>query len=107
MSNNVGQIRGKQMKIDKQAFLEKSIQIINTKKIITQDVKNQLIHLDYKEVVIGFKDEHQISSREVKLDFHGYDIAIGISCRPISYASGRQYRALAIKFIKRKTKKIL
>lgn len=100
-------MKGEAMKIDKQAFLEKSIEIINTKKIITQDVKNRLIQMGYKEVVIGCKNEHEISSKEVKLDFHGYDIAIGISCRPISYASGRQYRALAITFKKRKTKKIL
>lgn len=71
------------MKIDKQALLEKSRQIIDTKKIITQDVRSQLIHMGYKEVVIGCKGEHEISSKEVKLDFHGYDIAIGISCRPI------------------------
>lgn len=95
------------MKIDKKIFLEKSIEIIDAKKNITQHVRNQLIQMGYKEVVIGCKEEHEISSKEVKLDFHGYDVAIGISCRPISYASGRQYRALAIKFIKRKTKKIL
>lgn len=54
--------------------------------------------------MIGCRNEYEISSKEVKLDFHGYDIAIGISCRSISYASGRQYRALAIIFKKRKTK---
>lgn len=86
------------MKIDKQAFIEKSIQIIDTKKFVTQHVRNQLIQMGYKEVVIGCKNEHEISSKEVKFDFHGYNISIGISCRPISYASGRQYRALAIIF---------
>lgn len=75
------------MKIDKQAFLEKCKQIIGTKKIVTQDVRSQLIQMGYKEVVIGCKDEHEINSKDVKIDFHGYDIAIGISCRPISYAS--------------------
>lgn len=92
--------KGETMKIDKQAFLEKSKQVNDTKKIITQNVRSQLIQMGYMEVVIGCKDEHEISSKEVKLDFHGYDIAIGISCRPISYASGRQYRALAINFKK-------
>ena len=59
------------MKIDKQAFLEKSIEIIKLKKIITQDIKSNLTQMGYKEVLIGCKDEHKISSKEVKLDFYG------------------------------------
>ena len=71
--------------------------VIDTKKIITSDIKNQLITLGFNEVVIGCKNEHEITSKQVKIDFHGYDIAIGLSPVAISYGCGRRYRAMVIK----------
>ncbi len=78
------------------AYFE-ATKIIEPKKIITPPIKQQLIELGFIETVIGTKEIHEITSKEVKIDFHGYDIAIGLSPRAISYASGRQYRAMTIK----------
>lgn len=72
----------------------KALKIIEEKKIITPPVKLRLIELGFKEVIIGTKEIHTINSKEVKVNFHGYDIAIGLSARSISYSSGRQYRAM-------------
>jgi hypothetical protein len=83
-------------------ILEISKRIIEDKKIITPVIKTKLLELGYKEVVIGCHHEHEIKSKDIKLNFHGYDIVIGISCRSIGYASGRQYRALVYCFKKRK-----
>jgi len=83
-------------------ILEMTKSIIEEKKIITPVIKTKLLELGYKEVVIGCQYEHEIKSKDIKLDFYGYDIAIGISCRSIGYASGRQYRALVYCFKKRK-----
>ena len=78
-------------------MFQEAKQIIERKKIITPDIKEKLIELGFKEVVIGCKDEHKITSKQVKIDFHGYDIAIGLSPVAISYGCGRRYRAMMIK----------
>lgn len=70
--------------------------IIERKKIITPDIKENLIELGFKEVIIGCKKEYEISSKQVKIDFHGFDIAIGLSPVAISYGCGRRYRAMVI-----------
>lgn len=67
-----------------------------TKKIVTPVIKNKLIELGFKEIVIGTKQEHEINSKNVKIDFFGYDIAIGLSAQAINYASRRKYIALVI-----------
>lgn len=72
--------------------------LIDTKKIITPGIKEQLKSYGFKEVVIGTKDEHEIKSKNFKLNFHGYDIAIGLSPIPISYGSNRKYIALVYNF---------
>lgn len=79
-----------------QMVLDKSKKIIESKKIITADIKNQLIELGFKEVIIGCRNEHEITSKQVKIDFHGFDIAIGLSPVAISYGCGRRYRAMVI-----------
>ncbi len=78
-------------------ILNKAKEIIDLKKIITEDIKEKLIELGFTEKIIGIKREHEISSKQVELDFFGYDIAIGIFARTISYGCGRQYRAMVIK----------
>jgi len=78
-------------------ILSKSQKIIESKKIITADIKNQLIALGFKEVVIGCKKDHEITSKQVKIDFHGFDIAIGLSPVAINYGCGRRYRSMVIK----------
>jgi len=52
-----------------QMVLDKSKKIIESKKIITADIKNQLIELGFKEVIIGCRNEHEITSKQVKIDF--------------------------------------
>lgn len=74
--------------------------LMETKKIVTPELKKQLITYGFKEVVIGTKDEHKIKSKDFKLNFHGYDIAIGLSPLAISYASFRRYYALVFNFKK-------
>ncbi|HQD92778.1 MAG TPA: hypothetical protein PK924_05865 [Bacilli bacterium] len=71
--------------------------IIDVKKIITPDIKEKLTKLGFKEAVIGCKDEHKITSKQMKIDFHGFDVAIGLSPVAISYGCGRRYRAMVIK----------
>ena len=78
-------------------ILGESKKIIETKKIITANIKNQLITLGFKEAVIGCKNEHEITSKQVKVDFHGFDIAIGLSPVAINYGCERRYRAMVIK----------
>lgn len=75
----------------------KALKVIDQKKVITPIIKSQLIDLGFTEVIIGTKEIHDINSKEVKVNFSGYDIAIGLSARAISYSSGRQYRAMVIK----------
>jgi len=77
-------------------FLEAK-EIMGRKKIIAPDVKIDLIKLGFCEVIVGCKKEHEITSKQVKINFHGYDIAIGLSPVAISYGCGRKYRALVIK----------
>ncbi len=84
--------------IEKLNILDTTRALIETKKIITPIIKNKLIELGFKEVSIGAKEEHEIKSKELKIGFAGYDIAIGLASRPVSYSSGRLYRAMVIKF---------
>ncbi|MDD4000033.1 MAG: hypothetical protein PHX62_03970 [Bacilli bacterium] len=70
--------------------------IIEIKKIITPDIKEKLIDLGFREAVMGCKDEHKITSKQVKIDFYGFDIAIGLSPVAINYGYGRRYRAMVI-----------
>ncbi len=81
-------------------ILNQAKEIIALKKIITQDIKDKLISIGFTEKVVGIKREHEITSKQIKLDFHGYDIVIGLSARSISYGSGRQYRAMVINLTK-------
>lgn len=78
-------------------IIEKAVVIIESRKVITAGIKKQLMDIGFRESVIGTKEEHNIHSKEVKINFHGYDIAIGISPLSISYNSGRRYRALTYK----------
>ncbi|WP_162151053.1 hypothetical protein [Haploplasma modicum] len=72
--------------------------LIDTKKIITANIKKQLIAFGFEEVVIGTRNEHEIKSKNFKLNFYGHDIAIGLSPIPISYGSNRKYIALVYNF---------
>lgn len=72
--------------------------LMDTKKIVTPELKKQLIILGFKEVVIGTKKEHKIQSKDFMLDFFGYDIAIGLSPLAISYHSERRYFAMVYNF---------
>lgn len=82
---------------EKLKILNESKKIIEIKKIITSDIKEKLIALGFKEVVIGYRNEHEITSKQVKTDFNGFDIAIGLSPVAINYGCGRRYRAMVIK----------
>lgn len=79
-------------------ILFNTFKILSKKKIITPDIKDELIMLGFNEVNIGAKEIHEICSKELKIDFFGYDIAIGIFARCINYGCGRMYRALVYKF---------
>ena len=83
-------------------ILCESKKIIETKKIITSDIKEKLIELGFKDAVIGCRNEHEITSKQVKIDFNGYDIAIGLSPVAIGYGCGRRYRAMVIKLKEQK-----
>ena len=48
-------------------------------------------------MAIGCKNEHKITSKQVKINFHGFNIAIGLSPVAISYGCGRRYKAMVIK----------
>lgn len=74
--------------------------LMETKKIVTPELKKQLLEYGFKEVVMGTKPEHKIQSKDFKFNFHGYDIAIGLSPLAISYASYRRYFALVFNFKK-------
>ena len=74
--------------------------LMDTKKIVTPELKKQLLSYGFKEIVVGNKPEHKIQSKDFKLNFHGYDIAIGLSPLAISYASYRRYFALVFNFKK-------
>jgi hypothetical protein len=82
---------------EKLRVLNEAKRILEAKKIITPNIKEELIKLGFKEVVIGCKNEHEITSKQVKIDFHGFDIAIGLSPVAISYGCGRRYRAMVFK----------
>lgn len=93
------------IKLDLNAYLRGKLSILldifnilSKKKIITSNIKEELINLGFKEVNIGSKEMHQISSKELKFDFFGFDIAIGIFARCISYGCNRLYRALIYNF---------
>src|SRR5690554_3168787 len=74
--------------------------LLETKKIVTPNLKKQLIAYGFKEMVIGTKQEHKIQSKDIKFNFHGNDIAIGLSPVAISYGSLRRYFALVYNFNK-------
>lgn len=82
------------------SFLTRIKEMTDTKKIITPKIKQDLIDLGFKEVVVGCYEIHKITSKEIKTNYHGHDIAIGLSPRAISYASNRQYRAMTFSFKK-------
>ena len=82
---------------EKLRVLNEAKNLIETKKIITPDIKEKLIELGFKEVVIGCKKEHEIISKQVKIDFYGFDIAVGLAARSISYGCGRKYLAMVFK----------
>lgn len=85
----------------KNELIVKYIQtLIETKKVITPKLKKQLIAYGFKEMVIGTKLEHKIQSKDIKFNFHGNDIAIGLSPVAISYGSLRRYFALVYNFNK-------
>ena len=70
--------------------------LLGTKKVITPIIKEKLLQIGFKLVVIGTNDKHEINSREIKTNFNGYDIAIGLAATAVSYGSGRKYSALVI-----------
>src|SRR5690554_6739666 len=85
----------------KNELIVKYIQtLIETKKVVTPKLKKQLIAYGFKEMVIGTKLEHKIQSKDIKFNFHGNDIAIGLSPVAISYGSLRRYFALVYNFNK-------
>lgn len=90
-------IESKITNLEQLRVLNETRKIIETKKIITPDIKEKLIDLGFKEVVIGCKKEHEIISKQVKIDFYGFDIAIGLAARSISYGCGRKYLAMVFK----------
>ena len=90
-------IESKITNLEKLRVLNETRKIIETKKIITPDIKEKLIDSGFKEVVIGCKKEHEIISKQVKIDFYGFDIAIGLASRSISYGCGRKYLAMVFK----------
>ncbi len=82
----------------KLGVLSIAFNFLGKKKLITPDIKENLINLGFREVNIGHKEIHKINSKELKLDFFGYDIAIGIYARYISYGCNRLYRAIVYNF---------
>ncbi len=77
-------------------ILTKTFLIISKAKIITPKIKEELIGLGFKEVMIGCKEIHELNSKDIKLDSYGYDIVIGLAARSISYGCGRLYRGMSI-----------
>ncbi len=79
-------------------ILANAFKSLGKKKFITRDIKESLISLGFKEIIIGCKENHKITAKELKLDFFDYDIAVGIFAITIAYGSGRLYRALVYNF---------
>ncbi len=77
-------------------ILTKTFLIISKAKIITPEIKEELIRLGFKETMIGCKEIHELNSKDIKFDFFGYDIVIGLAARSISYGCGRLYRGMSI-----------
>lgn len=85
----------------KEDLIVKYIQaLMETKKIVTPKLKNQLLAYGFKEIVVGTKTEHKIQSKDIRFNFNNYDIAIGLSPVAISYGSHRRYFALVYNFNK-------
>ncbi len=78
--------------------LASAFKSLGKKKLITPDIKEELLSLGFKEVNIGCKEIHEIRSKDLKLDFFSYNIAIGIGARTINYGCKRLYRALVYNF---------
>ena len=68
--------------------------------MVTSAIKEHLISIGFKLEIIGTKEEHEINSRELKTNFNGHDIAIGLAATPTSYGTRRKYSALVIDFPK-------
>lgn len=82
--------------MDKQELIIITRKLINSKKIITPKIKLELIQMGFKETRIGAQKTDEINSREMKIDFKGYDLAVGIAARPVSYGCQRLFKALVI-----------
>ena len=79
-------------------FLKVVFGILSEAKIITSKIKDKLIFLGFTEKVVGCRNEYEINSKDLKLHFFDYDIAIGLAARSIGYGCGRQYRILGYNF---------
>lgn len=74
--------------------------LLESKKVITPKLKALLLDYGFNQIVIGTKEEHKITSKVIKENFYGNDIAIGLAPISISYNSGRRYIALVFNFNK-------
>ena len=70
--------------------------LLDSKKIVTPEIKKSLLSMGFQLKVIGVKEEDAINSTELKTNFHGYDIAIGLAAVSVSYGSKRKYSALVL-----------
>lgn len=72
--------------------------LLDSKKIVTSAINKTLTELGFYLVAFGTGEENEINSRELKTNFHGHDIAIGLAARAVSYGNGRRYTALVMDF---------
>lgn len=79
-------------------FLKVVSDILSEAKIITSKIKDKLILLGFTEKVVGCRNEHEINSKDFKLNFFNHDIAVGLAARSIGYGCGRQHRILGYNF---------
>lgn len=70
--------------------------IIEQKKIITPEIKRHLKSMGFVEKKLGCKKQFEINSKDLKVDFNGYDFAIGLAAKPENCVTGRKYAALVL-----------
>lgn len=84
--------------MNKEKLLIEVNNLLEGKHAVTSEVKNALYNLGFQLRDFGSKKENEIHSREIRIDFNGYDIAVGLASMSAGGNFRRKYFALVYKF---------